>query len=142
ELSIDSLQDLNKIYGDALSLRPEIKSAKTHIASANKAIAIAKGAYYPTLSFVAYATTFYTSQSKTYTQFSNGFDTIHGIIQPTLQEIVVPIPKFATQQSKNPYLHQLNQNLSYVLGLSLNIPIYNHNQAQSAVKESKLQYQS
>ena len=141
QLSIDSLENLNKIYGDALSLRPEIKSAKARIASADKAISVAKGAYFPTLSFVAYATTFYTSQSKNYTQVQTGSDTIRGFIQNPFQEVIVPIPAFSTQQSKNPYIHQLNQNLSYVLGLSLNIPIYNHYQSQSGVKESRLRYQ-
>ena len=42
---------------------------------------------------------------------------------------------------KNPYSKQLNKNLSYALGVTLNIPIYNKFQTQTAVKQSKLNYQ-
>jgi outer membrane protein len=42
---------------------------------------------------------------------------------------------------KNPYGKQLNKNLSYAFGASLNIPIYNKYQTQTAVKQSKLNYQ-
>ncbi len=139
-LVINELADVNKIYEDALGLRPEIKSSKLKIESAKKQIHVAKGNYYPSLTLVANTNTFFSSQSTTTAQVLTGNTTAVGFVEGTLQRVL--IPETITEQSKNPYKKQLNQNLNYALGLSLNIPIFNRYQIQTAVKQSKLQYQN
>jgi outer membrane protein len=137
---VDDLEDVNKIYDDALGLRPEIKSSNLKIESAKKGISVAKGAYYPTLSFFANTNTFYTSQSKIFSQvYTGNLIESGGFVQGTGDAVL--IPEVNTSQSKDPYKHQLNQNLNYTLGLSLAIPLYNKYQVQTAVKQSKLQYE-
>ncbi len=140
DLTIGNLEDVQKIYADALGLRPEIKSSQLKIESAKKQIAVAKGNYYPTLSFVGNLNTFFTTQNKILTQLLTGNTTAVGFVEGTLQRVL--IPETISEQSKNPYGNQLNQNLSYAFGLTLNVPIFNKYQVQTAVKQSKLQYQN
>lgn len=139
ELSISPLEDVNKIYDDALGLRPEIQGSKLRVQSADRAISIAKGSYYPSLNFVANANTFFTSQSKLYKTVLTGNTTAVGFVEGTFQRVL--IPETITEKSRNPYGKQLNQNLNYAVGLSLTIPIFNKYQTQSAVQQSRLQYQ-
>lgn len=140
KITITPLEDVNSIYADALSLRPEIKSSHLKTESAKKNIAVAKGNYFPTLNFVANANTFYSSQSKIFNQVLTGNTTAVGFVEGTFQRVL--IPETITEQTKNPYNRQLNQNLGYALGLSLNIPIFNKYQVQTAVKQSKLQFEN
>ena len=84
--------------------------------------------------------TFFTTQNKTTNQVLTGNSTAVGFVEGTFQRVL--IPETITTQTKNPYSNQLNQNLSYALGLSLNVPIFNKFQVQTAVKQSKLQYQN
>lgn len=137
-IGISPLENVETIYTDALSLRPEIKSSRLKIESAKKAIAAAKGNYYPKLDFVANTSTFFSSQSKLYNQVLTGNTTAIGFVEGTLQRVL--IPETATETNKNPYTKQLNQNLSYAFGLSLTVPIFNKYQVQTAVKQSRLQY--
>ncbi len=137
-IDISPLETVDAIYTAALNLRPEIKSSRLKIESAKKAIAAAKGNYYPKLDFVANASTFFSSQSKLYNQILTGNTTAIGFVEGTLQRVL--IPETATESRKNPYTKQLNQNLNYAFGLSLTVPIFNKYQVQTAVKQSKLQY--
>ena len=139
DFSIEALENSETIYNAALQQRPEIKSVRLKTESANKQIAISKGNYYPTLNFVGNISTFFTTQSKNSTQVLTGNSTAVGFVEGTLQRVM--IPETITQQSKNPYGNQFKQNLGYALGLSLNIPIFNQYKVQTAVKQSKLQYQ-
>lgn len=139
-LSISEPEEVNKIYEDALGLRPEIKSSQLKIQSAQKQIAAARGNYYPTLSLAGNLNTFFTTQNKISTQVLTGNSTAIGFVEGTFQRVL--IPETRTEQTKNPYSKQLNQNLSYAVGLTLNVPIFNKFQVQTAVKQSKLQYQN
>ncbi len=137
--AIAPLEDVNTIFTDALGIRPEIKSSQIKVQSAKKQIAIARGSYSPTLNVIANTNTFYTSQSTTAKQVITGNSTAIGFVEGTFQRVLVP--EVISEVIKNPYGKQLNKNLSYAFGASLNIPIYNKYQTQTAVKQSKLNYQ-
>lgn len=137
--SIAPLEEVNTIFVDALGIRPEIKSSQLKVQSAKKQIAIARGSYSPTLNLIANTNTFYSSQSTTAKQVLTGNSTAIGFVEGTFQRVLVP--EIISEVIKNPYSKQLNKNLSYALGLTLNIPIYNKFQTQTAVKQSKLNYQ-
>ena len=141
DLTLAPMEDINTIYMDALHIRPEIKSNQLKIQSAQKQIAVAKGSYSPTLNLLGNLNTFFTTQSKITNTITTGDYVLSGAIVANSFEPVL-IPKTITTQSNNPYRKQLNQNLSYALGVSLNVPIYNKFQVQTAVKQSKLRYQA
>lgn len=137
--SVAPLSDVMTVYNNALQSQPQVKSSQLKTKSAEKAIDIAKGNYYPSLNLIANASTFYSSQNKITRQQLTGNTTAIGIVEGTFQRVL--IPETQTTQSKNPYGKQLNQNFNYAVGLGLTIPIYNKYQVKTAVKQSRLQHQ-
>jgi outer membrane protein len=128
---------LGNIYQAALGIRPEIKSAELKIESSKKAVDIAKTAYYPSLKFVSNINTFMSTQNKNTQQYLTGNTTAVGFVEGTFQRVL--IPESGYKQSKIPYFKQLNQNLNYALGLSLDIPIFSQYRVQTSIKQAQLQ---
>lgn len=122
-LTIDSASliynDTDVIYDKAVSSLPEIKSAEIAVERSQIAIEIAKGAYYPSLSFDAGLRTWYQhnlgeKDVRAYTENGNIF--------------YVP----------NGFGKQLEDNLGYNFGFSLNIPIFNRFQTKSGVAKAQI----
>ncbi|MFD0993886.1 TolC family protein [Tenacibaculum geojense] len=94
------------VYAKALTNRPEIERAKLNIENSNLGIELAKGAYYPTIGFGAGARTNYV----------NRFDTTFG--------------------GNEYFFKQLNDELGYNIGISLNVPLFNRFQTKNRVAKS------
>lgn len=123
-LTIDSASliynDTDVIYEKAVSNLPEIKSAEIAVERSGIAIEIAKGAYYPSLSFGAGLGTSY--------QHNQGEKDVRPIIDSNNDVVYVP----------NGFGKQLEDNLGYNLGFSLNIPIFNRFQTKSGVAKAQI----
>lgn len=101
------------VYNKALTNRPEIKRAELNIENAGLNIKMAKGAYLPTLSANANAST----------NFGHSFDLLPG------------------QPNNKYYFQQLNDNLGYGIGISLNVPLFNRFQTKNRVAKSVINKQ-
>lgn len=112
----------NEILSYAIKNRPEIKSAELNIENAKLSYEISKGAYYPTLSFGAGASTSY--------QHAQGEDDVRIVPDPTSATGFVLVP--------NGFNKQFNDNLGYNLGFSLNVPIFNGFRTDANVSRSKI----
>ena len=112
------------VFNTASENRPEIKSAQLSIDDAEYNVEIAKGAYMPTLSASASAGTSY--------QHAQG--------QKDVREIadLSTVDPFDTKFISNGFGTQLEDNLGYSVGLSLNIPIFNRNQSKARVNRAKI----
>ena len=97
------------IYSIAEKSRPEILSAEYQLKSAELDLAIARGGRSPRLSLGATASTGYSDKR----------------LKPVTFEAY-------------PFGEQLNDNLNYGLGFSLNIPIFNGWQVNTGIRNSKL----
>lgn len=97
------------IYSIAEKTRPEILSAEYQLKSAELDLAIARGGRSPRLSLGASASTGYSDKR----------------VKPVTFEAY-------------PFGEQLNDNLNYGLGFSLNIPIFNGWQVNTGIRNSKL----
>ncbi|MDX9904469.1 MAG: TolC family protein [Bacteroidales bacterium] len=97
------------IYSVAEKTRPEILSAEYQLKSAELDLAIARGGRSPRLSLGATASTGYSDKR----------------LKPVTFEAY-------------PFGEQLNDNLNYGLGFSLNIPIFNGWQVNTGIRNSKL----
>lgn len=97
------------IYSVAEKTRPEILSAEYQLKSAELDLAIARGGRSPRLSLGATASTGYSDKR----------------VKPVTFEAY-------------PFGEQLNDNLNYGLGFSLNIPIFNGWQVNTGIRNSKL----
>ncbi len=97
------------IFNNAVNIRPEIKAAQLRVKSALKQLEVAKGYLYPTLSLGA----------NYYNQYNNQYKDVFG--------------------EKIDFGEQLKNNSRSSVGLSLNIPIFNRNQAKNNITNAELQ---
>lgn len=100
----------NEVYQKALTNRPEIEKAKLNIENSSLGIEIARAGYYPSVSTSANIGTNY------------GF--------------LLDLP---TGASNTDFFTQLDNNLGYGLGISVNIPIFNGFRNDANVERSKIQ---
>ncbi|MCX7546775.1 TolC family protein [Xanthomarina sp. F1114] len=112
-----------EIYDYALQNRPEIKKAELDIENSELAIDIAKSAYYPTLSFGAGLGTSY--------QHFQGQEDLRIIYDD-------PLDPSSFQIIENGFTQQLEDNLGYNFGFSLNVPIFNRMQTKVSVNKAKI----
>jgi outer membrane protein len=116
--------DTDAIYEKAVNTLPEIKSAEVAVESSALTVEIAKGAYYPSLSFGAGLGTSY--------QHNKGEPDERPILDPDTG-IITYIP--------NGFGQQLKDNMGYYLGFSLNVPIFNRFQTKSGVAKATINQQ-
>jgi outer membrane protein len=127
----------NDVYQVALEKRPEIKSAEYRVLSAEKGISIAKGYLSPTLSFNGSWATGYSGAAK------EGFNPVTllyenaGYTQNTLEPVTL-VGSGYESYSVIPFSDQLNDNQNKSLSLSLQIPIFNGWQAQTAISQARI----
>jgi outer membrane protein len=104
------IENVEQIYEVALNNRPEIRNAELNEKISEFDLKIAKGGFFPTLSF----------SNNIITNFSNQAPpSIFGGDAPT-------------------YFRQLNENMAYSLGATLGIPIFNKNYTRLAVQQSNI----
>ncbi|HWK58156.1 MAG TPA: TolC family protein [Parapedobacter sp.] len=109
-----------EIFATALDAQPDIQAAELSTEVAKTNIAIAKGAYYPTLGFGAgYSTSVSSVASRLVGMDANN--------EPIYERVN--------------FGEQLKENESPYIGLSLRIPIFNRFQTRTSVNKAKINYQ-
>ena len=125
ELDISSVSliynDADEIYAKAVATRAEIKKAQLGIERSELNVEIAKGSYYPTLTFGAGLGTSY--------QHSQGQEDL----RPTIPDSNDPNNIVWVD---NGFSQQLSDNLGYNFGFNLSIPIFNRMQTKSNVNRN------
>lgn len=106
------IPDIQSVFGKALEIKPQIKSASISKEIAALDEKIAKAGYYPSLSASAGVSSSYSKSSA--------------------------VSDFAS----SPYFDQLDNNFRPSVGISLSIPIYQKNQVKSSVAMAKISYQN
>lgn len=149
ELNISSVSllydDADEIYEKALVTRAEIKKAQLDIESSGLDVEIAKGAYYPTLTFGAgLGTSYQHSQGNKDTRLELDPNAPNNKLyfpavdlndpgNPVIVEIADPRDPSPFISVGNGFGEQLSNNLGYNLGFNLSIPIFNRMQTKSNV---------
>jgi len=111
--AVPSADSAEEIYNNALNIFPDIKLASLRSLAAKQAIAVAKGAYAPSLSLGAGINTSYSYQFN-----------------------------YAGQNPQSSFADQINQRLGQSIGMSLQIPIFNGFVTRSNVRRAKINYQN
>ncbi|MDO5974625.1 TolC family protein [Flavivirga jejuensis] len=111
----------NEILSYALTNRPEIKNAELNVENAEFNIAVAKSSYYPSLTFGAGVGTSY--------QHFQGQDDVIPIFDNT---------GALTELRPNGFAEQIENNLGYNFGFSLNVPIFSGFKNDANVNRSKI----
>ncbi len=136
--NIQTLFDATDVIRTAFTNNPDIRLAELQQQTYAQAIKIAKGSYYPVLSFYGGVGTSYSNQATTFNEIPNGTTQI-GVVQGT--NTVVLGPTFQTTTTPIGLGSQLNNNFNQFFGLSLQIPIFNHYTARTSVTKAKLNYE-
>lgn len=129
-------------YSTAEQIMPEIKSADLFVESAVLGVKVAEGAYFPTVSLFG---GFQTNYSDAIDQIfvGNGTSTTQTI--PTDLTTASGEAIFLTDDIPNGeiqdfgYGDQFDENLSWNLGVNVNIPIFNGWRTRSNIQRSKIQ---
>jgi len=134
-----TLESMDGIYGHAVKNRPEVKSAQLNETLADYDTKIAKGAQYPTISTFASIATNYSDQFKNLlsnVEFET--QTIGTLAEAPFTEVVGTVPVVTNSFESVPFFEQLNNNLNYAIGVSLNIPIFNRGVARLNIQRSEI----
>ncbi len=138
----ESVASMNpaQIYEIAQKTLPEVKAADTRISSAEKAITVAKGGFYPRITLFGSVSSFYSSSSKKVSGIDfDGFQPDGSI---TSAGDTVLSPAYTSRLEDNPYSDQFDQNLNKAVGLSLNIPLFNGMSSRTGVKRARLNFEN
>ncbi|HSC37800.1 MAG TPA: TolC family protein, partial [Chitinophagaceae bacterium] len=128
-----------KIYETSLQQLALVKAAELREKSAGKAVKVAKGYLYPTLSLNDAFNTNYSSATyeDIYQNTTNVTSPNYVLIGGTPNYVVTPKDHYSTQ--KVSYNNQLSNNLYNTVSLNLSIPIFNAFQARNRVKLARIQ---
>jgi outer membrane protein len=128
-----------EVYASALSNQAGIAASELRLKSAALGVKMAQSELMPTIGAGVSART----------NYSNKGVTVNGFNEETFNQDIIFNGQTATigfiQQvpilDKTPYFDQVTDNLSYGVGISMNIPIYNNNLARAGVQKAKLNTQ-
>ncbi len=127
-----------EVYNSAVKSNPDIKLAALQTEASKAGIDVAKGNYYPTLSFGAGLNTNYSSgRDRVLNIIQNGFREVG---RTEVGDIAVLTPDFTTITETYRFNDQLKDNFGQYVGLSLRIPIFNGFSARSTVRRARINY--
>jgi len=142
--------DLNAVYQQAASTKPEIQAADLRVRSARRSVDIARGSYYPRLFLNGSLSTIYSSSQST--RIFTG-DSTDAKYLPVLQRqpsgsyvpssFVIPTgrqPNFETLPSR--FFDQLSNNYGKAIQFGLQIPILNGLQVRTGVQRALINEQA
>jgi outer membrane protein len=139
--SIDVFTDpdimtFGEVYKSALKTQKNIEANELRVQSSEMGIKIAKASLLPTLTFGGSLGTNYSNQGRTIA----GFETIRQNQEVFIngQPVTVGSDVNVPIITKNPYFDQVDENLSYGFGFSLNVPIYNNYRNKAGIEQAKL----
>jgi len=115
------------VYETAIGTQPSIMSAEARVKSANASRKMSIGALSPTISVFGGLSSSYFSGDRKYTI---RYDTIAGYIIPSQQD-----------NGAKPFSEGLKDNFRKVVGVSLNVPLFNKWQRVTNIQNAKLQMQ-
>jgi outer membrane protein len=140
EDSVLLLKEPKEIVDKAKENRVELKIAKTNLEIAEKNIAIARGAYQPTLQGFYSFSTRASNLDRVIGVQATGTNTTIGVVEGTGQNVLQPNFMALTGKA-SPVFEQFSDNKGQNFGLQLNVPIFNGFAARNNVARSKIALQ-
>jgi len=128
----------DEVYTSALNVFPDIKLAALRTEASKRGIDVAKGNYYPSLSFGAGLSTNYSSGRKSVVGVVPAEDKVIGVVEGTTTRVVAP--DFTTLTENYKFKNQIQDNFGQYVGVSLQIPIFNGFSARSTVRKARIAY--
>ncbi len=140
---IRTLFDANEVVNTAMGVNPDVHLAELQQQSYLQLIKIAKGNYYPQLALYGSLASYYSSAQNQFRIVGStplAYEPI-GTVQGTGQ--IVESAQEVSSPIYGPYsfTRQFDDNFNQSIGISLQIPIFNHFTARTSVRKAKLNYE-
>jgi outer membrane protein len=129
----------DEVINSALQHYPDVRLAEVQEKGYEQAVKVAKGSFYPTLSFFGGVGSNYSNLEKQQVVGTTTVLAPIGTVQGTGQTVVTPIQQ--PIYSGYSFTNQFGNNFNQSLGVSLNIPIFNHSTASVNYRKAKLNYE-
>lgn len=126
------------IYNHAIQHQHQMKYNHLKLASAKKALRVARSVQYPQLALFGGLGTNYSSNLKSVTGQTYTGDATIGYVSVGAQQYPINVPQYSYQTAVTPLADQYNQNLRANAGVSLSIPILNGRSAYSSIERAKI----
>jgi outer membrane protein len=138
---VKTIYDPEGVLKTALSVNPDVLLAEAQQRTAEQAIKVARGTYYPTVTLVGQAGSNFSDAKNVLDQVTpTGQFAPIGIVQAT-QQVVVQPTAISTYKS-SPFFKQLSNNFNQAIALNLQIPIFNRFNSRTTVRKAKIQAQN
>jgi outer membrane protein len=140
---VRTLFNADEVIKTSMGINPDVRLAEIQQQSYQQAIKVAKGNYYPTLALYGSLASYYSSAQDQFRIVGStplAYEPI-GTVQGTGQTVE------STEQISNPiygsysFTRQFDDNFNQSVGISLQIPVFNHFTARTSVRKAKLNYE-
>ncbi|MBZ4192626.1 TolC family protein [Niabella beijingensis] len=144
-IPVEPLAELDPalVFSSAMINLPQQKINELNVKAAVKNVLVAKAGMYPSFSLFGGLDSRYSNAQKLLpVNYQEGAVPIGFVNINGTNYVVNTLEKVPTGFNKNTYFRQLSNNFSQNLGIGLNIPIFNGNQARTNWKKAKLNVES
>lgn len=139
EPSEKKLADINNIFSQSLSFQPIVKSYALRTQSADYAVRVAKGAYYPQLMLKGTVGTDYSNAAvQSTTTTTTTVENIGYLQSNPLEFIDGNITRQVTKVNNYPFGNQLGDNFNGSFSIGLTVPILNYLQVRNNVRRQQV----
>jgi outer membrane protein len=133
------LDDINNVYSQSLSFQPIVKSYALKTESADYAVRVARGAYYPQLMLKGSVGTDYSSYATQSTTTTTSTIENIGYLQSNPTDLVEGnVPHQTTKVNNYPFGNQMGDNFNGTFSIGLTVPILNYLQVRNNVKKQQV----
>jgi outer membrane protein len=139
--NVATAYDAETVLTTAMTINPDVLLAKTREDAYLQGIKIAKGNYYPVLTFSGNVVSQYSSSNKALIGSTQVYSPVTVDINgtPTVVNFPVSQPQFGGTTS---FVSQFRQNLNQSIGFNLQVPIFNRFSARSTVRKARINYEN
>jgi len=141
--NVETVFDANNVIKTALGINPDVRLAELQEKSYQQQIKIAKGNYYPTLQLYGSLASYYSSANSQFRVVGStplAYEPIGTVVGTgTVVQSIAPV----SEPIYGPYsfTRQFDDNFNQSVGVSLQIPIFNHFTSRTSVRKAKLNYE-
>ncbi len=126
------------VFNDAINNLATFKAKELRAEAADKGIRVAKAQYIPEISFFGQVNTNYSSVAETFTEIGSNTVETGDFVTVNNEEISVFTTQTEFRGDKIEYIDQFDNNLNTVVGIAVNIPLFNGFIAKNNVALEKI----
>jgi len=128
----------NEVFEDAMQNLATFKAKELRVKAAKKGIQVARAQYVPQVSFFGQVNTNYSSVAETFTEIGSNIVETGDFVTVNSEEISVLTNQTQFRGEKIEYLDQFDNNLNTVVGIAVDIPLFNGFRAKNNVAIEKI----